>query len=353
MNREVGDAMHNTRGIAAVVPCYRVRDAVLAVIADIPAYVQRIYCVDDACPEKSGDFIERECRDPRIVVLRHAKNQGVGGAVMTGYARALADGAEIVVKIDGDGQMPLEILDQLLQPLLAGRADYAKGNRFYFLSDVEGMPPMRLLGNAALSFITKLSSGYWSIFDPTNGFTAIHRSALSRLRLDKIQRGYFFESDMLHHLYLARAVVADVPMKARYGAEVSSLRIGKVILPFLRGNLRNILRRLVYTYFVRDLNVASLELLFSIPLLLGGIFWSLWYLIRSMATGVPASAGEALIGVLPIIMGFQMLLAAIHFDTNHMPTTPLQLLDRGMATPIGVAAVQSEAAAAKQRERGV
>ncbi|MBS4045618.1 MAG: glycosyltransferase family 2 protein [Alphaproteobacteria bacterium] len=314
--------------IAAVIPCYRVRDHILAVLAGIPASIQSIYCVDDACPQASGNIIEAECIDPRVRVIRHTTNQGVGGAVMTGYAAALADGAEIVVKIDGDGQMPLELLDNLLQPILTGRADYTKGNRFYFLRDLEGMPPSRLFGNAVLGFMTKLSSGYWSVFDPTNGFTAIHRAALSRLRLNTIKRRYFFESDMLHHLYLERAVVVDVPIPARYGTAGSSLSPLGSILPFLRGNLRNFLRRLVYTYYVRDLNIASLEFILALLLIGSGVAWEITQLWESVETGIAATAGEAVIGALPIIMGFQMLLAAIHYDTQNMPERPLQDLDR-------------------------
>lgn len=319
--------------IAAVIPCYRVADHVLGVLAGIPANVERIYCVDDACPQSSGSLIEAQCRDPRVRVLRHDTNQGVGGAVMTGYAAALADGADIVVKIDGDGQMPLDMLDSLLQPVVAGRADYTKGNRFYFLRDLQGMPRGRLFGNAVLGFLTKLSSGYWSVFDPTNGFTAIHRAALSRLRLHTIKRGYFFESDMLHHLYLERAVVIDVPMPAKYGDAESSLSVLGSILPFLRGNLRNFLRRLIYTYYVRDLNIASLEFILSLLLIGGGILWEIAQLWESVETGIAATAGEAVIGALPIIMGFQMLLAAIHYDTQNMPDRPLQGLDKAQSKP--------------------
>jgi dolichol-phosphate mannosyltransferase len=318
--------------IAAVIPCYRVGDHVLQVLAAIPATIERIYCIDDACPQSSGNLIEAQCSDPRVRVLRHVANQGVGGAVMTGYAAALADGAEIVVKIDGDGQMPLEMLDNLLLPIRAGRADYTKGNRFYFLRDLEGMPPSRLFGNAVLGFLTKLSSGYWSVFDPTNGFTAIHRAALSRLRLHAIKRRYFFESDMLHHLYLERAVVVDVPMPAKYGNAGSSLSVLGSILPFLRGNLRNFLRRLLYTYYIRDLNIASLEFALSLLLIFGGGLWEVVQLWESVETGIAATVGEALIGLLPIIMGFQMLLAAVHYDTQNMPDRPLQALDRPLQT---------------------
>jgi dolichol-phosphate mannosyltransferase len=318
--------------IAAVIPCYRVADQVLGVLAEIPPVIDRIYCVDDGCPQSSGNVIEQTCRDPRVRVLRHVQNQGVGGAVMTGYAAALVDGADIVVKIDGDGQMPMNMLDGLLQPILNGRADYTKGNRFYFLRDLEGMPPGRLFGNAMLSFLTKLSSGYWSVFDPTNGFTAIHRAALSRLRLHTIKRSYFFESDLLHHLYLERAVVVDVPMPAKYGDAGSSLSVLGSILPFLRGNLRNFLRRLLYTYYVRDLNIASLEFALSLLLIFGGSLWEAAQLWESMETGIAATVGEALIGLLPIIMGFQMLLAAVHYDTQNMPDRPLQALDKPQQT---------------------
>lgn len=190
------------------------------------------------------------------------------------------------------------------------------------------MPPSRLFGNAMLSFLTKLSSGYWSVFDPTNGFTAIHRAALSRLRLHTIKRGYFFESDMLHHLYLERAVVVDVPMPAKYGEAGSSLSVLGSILPFLRGNLRNFGRRVLYAYYVRDLNIASLEFALSLLLILGGGLWEVVQLWESVETGIAATVGEALIGLLPIIMGFQMLLAAVHYDTQNMPDQPLQALDK-------------------------
>jgi len=333
--------------IAAVIPCYRVANHVLGVLATIPPVIERIYCVDDGCPQSSGDLIAAKCSDPRVRVLRHAANQGVGAAVMTGYAAALEDGAEIVVKIDGDGQMPIAMLDALLQPILAGQADYTKGNRFYFLRDLEGMPRSRLIGNAALSFITKVSSGYWSVFDPTNGFTAIHRAALLRLRLSTIKRRYFFESDMLHHLYLARAVVVDVPVPAIYSDETSSLSEMKSILPFLRGNLRNFLRRLLYTYYVRDLNIASLEFVLSLLLIGGGVLWEIVQLWESVETGIAATAGEAVIGALPIILGFQMLLAAVHYDTRNAPVVPLQVLHvpRRSSPPATLAATQPPAGA--------
>jgi glycosyltransferase involved in cell wall biosynthesis len=154
-----------------VIPCFRVRAHVLDVIARVGPEVGRIFVVDDACPEKSGELVRQQCRDPRVTVLEHSANLGVGGAVMTGYRAALGTDALVVVKLDGDGQMDPALIPRLVRPVLAGRADYVKGNRFHRLGDNAEMPLVRLFGNAALSFLSKLSTGYWQMFDPTNGYT--------------------------------------------------------------------------------------------------------------------------------------------------------------------------------------
>ena len=181
--------------IAVVIPCYKVCKHVLDVIARIGPEVARIYAVDDACPEHSGRFVEQTCQDPRVKVIYNDRNLGVGGAVISGYRAALADGMDIVVKVDGDGQMAPELLPNFVGPILERRADYTKGNRFYSFYNVRTMPRVRLWGNAVLSFMTKISSGYWSIFDPTNGYTAIHRFVLTRIDLKNISERYFFDLD--------------------------------------------------------------------------------------------------------------------------------------------------------------
>lgn len=205
--------------IAVVIPCYQVGARVLDVVARIGPEVGWIYIVDDACPRHTGRLVEQECTDARVQVLYHQVNLGVGGAVLTGYRAALASPAMVVVKLDGDGQMDPALIARLVAPILRGRADYSKGNRFHHVGDVASMPAIRLIGNAALSFLTKLSSGYWQLFDPTNGFTSIHRSVLAELDFDRIANRYFFESDMLYHLNQLRAVVAEMPMRACYQDE--------------------------------------------------------------------------------------------------------------------------------------
>src|SRR5690606_32001950 len=150
--------------------------------------------------------------DPRVRVIRHASNLGVGGAVITGYQAAIADGMDILVKLDGDGQMDASLIPDFIEPIINGEADYTKGNRFFDLEELRSMPRIRLIGNAVLSFMTKFSSGYWNLFDPTNGFTALHADVARYLPLSKISKRYFFESDMLFRLNTLRAVVHDIPM---------------------------------------------------------------------------------------------------------------------------------------------
>lgn len=308
--------------LAVIIPAYRATKTITEVLKAIPANVKAIYVVDDACPDKTGDFVKNTVTDPRIIVITHKENQGVGGAVISGYQQALNDHCEIMIKIDSDGQMDPSLLPQFIQPIIEGRADYTKGNRFYYLDGIKAMPKIRLFGNACLSFLTKFSSGYWKTFDPTNGYTAIHRQVASQLDFDKISRRYFFESDMLFHLYLARAVVTDIPMQAKYGEEESHLSPLKVLPEFLLKHTKNLSKRLFYTYFLRDFNMASFELLFGTFSLAFGFLYGIIKWLGSTGND-PATSGQVMIAALPIIIGVQLLLSFLNFDTQNSPTHPL------------------------------
>lgn len=309
--------------IAVIVPCYRVKSQILGVLRAMPTEVDLIFCVDDRCPDASGDFIVAECRDPRVTVLRHESNRGVGGAVKTGYTAALAAGADIMVKVDGDGQMDPGLAPLFCRPIAEGIADYVKGNRFHNLEDATSMPLMRLVGNAGLSFITKLSSGYYNIVDPTNGYTALHRAALQELPLGKIADRYFFESDILFRLGIARAVVLDMPMKAVYAGETSSLKIGKVLFEFALKHLRNCAKRIGYLYFLRDFNVGSVNLLVALAALAFGLGFGSWRWAISLSQGVEATAGTVMLSALPVIIGVQCLLSFLQQDVASVPRLPL------------------------------
>ena len=309
--------------VVVVIPFYRAGPRVLPVIAAIGTEVDRIYVVDDACPDATGACVEGRCADPRVVVVRHEENQGVGGAMITGYRRALADGADIVVKIDADGQMDPALIPRFIAPLIARRADYTKGNRFYELEHLRAMPRMRLFGNALLSFVNKLSSGYWDIMDPTNGYTAIHRTALAALPLAKLDKGYFFESDMLFRLYTIRAVVRDVPMPSRYDGEASNLRIGRVAAVFPLKYLRATVKRTFYAYFLRDFNAGTLQLCLGSAFAGFGAVYGLVKWIHSATTGIPTTSGAVMIAALPVLIGVQLLLGALNYDVQNIPREPL------------------------------
>ena len=305
--------------IAVVIPAYRARSSILQVLQSIPQQVSNIYLVDDCCPQQTGQFASISSTDRRLITLFNSSNQGVGAAVLKGYVRAYSDGHDIVVKVDADGQCPTHLISHIVEPLLNSSADYVKGNRFYFLSSLAHMPPIRLLGNTFLSFLSKASTGYWNIMDPTNGFTAINANLIPYIYNSNLARRFFFESDLLHQLYLQRAVVVDLPHYPIYNNEISNLNPIRVTVPFLVQNIRNIFRRLIITYFVRDFNPASLLLFFAILLLPAGIIttaasWSL-----SISSGVVRTAGTVVISSTLLIIGFFSLFSFLSFDLTNIP----------------------------------
>ncbi|MEZ5738039.1 MAG: glycosyltransferase family 2 protein [Burkholderiaceae bacterium] len=310
--------------LAVVIPSYKVKDHVIQVIEAIGPDVAAIYVIDDCCPDRSGEFVTANVRDDRVRVIRHDSNQGVGGAVMTGYQAAIDDGMEVIVKIDGDGQMDPALIPEFVKPILEREADYTKGNRFVDLESVRSMPTVRLVGNAMLSFMTKLSSGYWNLFDPTNGYTAIHADVARRLPFAKISRRYFFETDMLFRLNTIRAVVLDVPMGAKYAQEVSNLKISQITTEFFLKHLRNFMKRIFYNYYLRDMSLASIELVVGTVLLAFGLVFGGYHWMASAAAQVPTPAGTVMLAALPTLAGIQFLLAFLGYDISSIPTRPLQ-----------------------------
>jgi glycosyltransferase involved in cell wall biosynthesis len=301
--------------VAVVIPAYKVRNQILDVVNSIPEMVSQIYVVDDKCPESSGEFLNQSYLGNRLRVIFNEKNLGVGGAVKEGYKQFLKDDrADIIVKLDGDGQMDPNLIQGLIESILINQADYAKGNRFNSLRSLKGMPKMRLFGNSVLSFINKFVNGYWHIMDPTNGFTAIHKEVLSKLELDKIDNRYFFESDMLFRLSLVRARVVDYSMHAFYADEESSLRISRILFEFPPKYFVRFMKRIGYNYFLRDFNAGSLQLFIGSLLFLFGVIFGVIKWVNSINSGIEASAGTIMLSALPVILGFQLLLGFLNYD---------------------------------------
>lgn len=305
--------------IGVVIPCYNVSRHILALLERIGPEVTDIFVVDDCCPEGTGALVRRMCQDPRVVVVQQERNSGVGAATMRGYQQAIAYGCDVMLKLDGDGQMDPALIARFVRPVATGQADYTKGNRFFHLEHRRGMPAVRQFGNAVLSLMTKLSSGYWDVVDPTNGFTCIHAKVAKELPLQKISSRYFFESDMLFRLGLMGAVVSDVPMASVYGNEVSGLRIRDIVGPFARGHLRNFAKRVVYKYFVREVNVGTLELLAGAALTCFGTSFGGWAWFHSVHEAQLASSGTVMLAGMSIILGTQLLLSSLHFDIQSVP----------------------------------
>lgn len=314
----------STNGIVTVIPAYRVQDTITTVLKDLPAYIKHIIVVDDASPDSSVKLVTAAAQqDPRIILIRHEKNQGVGGAMISGFRKALELGAKIIVKLDGDGQMDSAHIPALVTPLILGRADFTKGNRFRDFVALRNMPMVRRVGNLGLSFLTKAATGYWNIFDPTNGFFAIRAEALTQLPLEQIDKRYFFETSLLANLYLVNAFVMDVPMPARYGNETSHLSIRRSLLEFPLKLFSTLLRRILLKYYIYDFSIISLYIVTSIPLLLFGFIFGAIKWIDYASRNIPAPTGTVMLPTLCVILGIQIMLSAIEIDMKSTPSQPI------------------------------
>lgn len=307
--------------VCVIIPMYRVAGTIQSVVRSVPDWVWKIVLVDDASPDDSAKKA-MEIKDGRLILLRHDQNKGVGGAMLTGFNEAVRLGATVLVKMDGDGQMSSDYLSELVEPILEGRADYVKGNRFFHTRDIMKMPFLRRVGNLGLSFLTKAASGYWNIFDPTNGFLAIDAEVFKSVDTSRLHRRYFFEISLLIELKLHRAVVMDMQMPAIYRDEISSLSIGKSLIEFPWLLTLGFLRRIWLQYFVLDFSVGSMFLVLGSLLSGFGIFWGLIWWMISIFSGQTASTGTVMIAALPLILGFQLLLQTLVFDVQNISRTP-------------------------------
>jgi glycosyltransferase involved in cell wall biosynthesis len=310
--------------IAAVIPTYCVERDIQTVLEGLPTFIKHIIVVDDASPDSSADLVAASAKkDRRIILICHRQNEGVGGAMITGFKKALELGAAIVVKIDGDGQMDPAYIPNLLTPLLHGKADYSKGNRFRDLQSLRNMPLIRRIGNMGLSFMTKAATGYWNLFDPANGYFAIRAEVLAQLPFDRIDKRYFFETSMLANLYLLGAYVLDVPIPARYGSEKSNLSIRRVLFEFPFKLISTLFRRLALKYYIYDFSMTSVYLLAGLPLLLFGLIFGSVKWIQYASRNIPAPTGTVMLPTLSVLLGIQILLSAIEIDLQSTPKEPL------------------------------
>jgi len=257
--------MYKSKNITVVVPAYNEEAFINGVINTLPDFVDHIIFVDDCSKDRTFDIVST-CDDSRVIALKTPENQGVGGATIAGYKKAMELDTDIVVKMDGDGQMPAEYLPQLLDAVMEDGYTYAKGNRFMHGEALSSMPRHRLFGNIVLTFMNKLASGQWHIFDPQNGYTAIRKEALQSLNFTKIHKGYFFENDMLVQLNLNSYRVKDVSMPAKYGEEESDIKLIKTSIMFPVLFIKRFIYRIFYKYILIDFSPIALFLILGLIL---------------------------------------------------------------------------------------
>ena len=304
--------------VCVILPAYNERQHLATVVGRLPDWVDGIIIVDDASSDDTLS-VARSLKDRRLTVLHHDVNTGVGGAMVTGFRAALDAGYDIVVKLDADDQMDVSELPVLIEPIALGMAEYVKGNRFRRTGRPASMPATRWFGNVALSFLTKVASGYWHVFDPQCGFVAIGASTLRRMKLDGIASGYFFENDMLIRLNVLDARVVDVDTAALYGEEISTLSIGHVSRSFPWRLTKGFAWRFVKRHIVNDFGLIAMLALLGAVFTLFGFIFGLEEWIQNSSAGVVTSTGTVMIAVVPLILGIQMLLQALTLEVQSSP----------------------------------
>lgn len=305
--------MYKDNNITVVIPAYNEEAFIGGVINDLPDFVDHIIVVDDCSKDKTFQVAD-ENDDSRVIVIKTPENQGVGGATITGYKKALELDSDIVVKMDGDGQMSSEYLHLLLEAIIQDGYAYAKGNRFLKSEDLDVMPKHRLLGNIILTFMNKSASGLWHIFDPQNGYTAIRAEALHSLNLNSVHKGYFFENDMLIQLSLHSFRVKDVSIPAKYGNEQSDIKLVNIIKMFPILFFKRFFYRIYYKYILLDFSPIALFFILGLLLFLWGGILGTYLFIKANITDVDTPLGKVMFVILPLILGSQLLLQAIVLD---------------------------------------
>jgi glycosyltransferase involved in cell wall biosynthesis len=290
------------------------------VVSNLPSQVDHIILVNDCSTDETETIIHGlQEENKKITYLKHEVNQGVGGAMLTGFEKSMRLNSDLTIKMDGDNQMDPFYIPALIKPLIEDKADFTKGNRFRDFGALKKMPLSRRIGNLGLSFMIKAASGYWNIFDPNNGFFAIKNETLPDLNFNRIHKRYFFESSLLIELYYANAVILDVPMKARYGDEISGLSRTKTLFEFPPKLFWAFIRRIILKYFLYEFNIASLFMLFGFPLFIMGAIYGILSYIKYASSHLPAPTGTVVIPTLLITLGFQLLLSAANYDINNYP----------------------------------
>ena len=308
--------LYKGKKVAVVIPAHNEEVLISETIAGIPEYVARIYVVNDCSTDRTQEVVESYAKyDESIVPIQHEVNKGPGAAIVSGYKKSLDDRMDIVVTLDGDNQMDPVLMPLFLDPIVEGKCDFTKGNRLLSPDHSKDMSRWRYFGNSVLSLLTKISSGYWSIVDPQNGYTAISRRALQEIDIDKLYPGYGYLNDRLVRLNVFGFRIINIPHPARYGKEKSGIKYSTYIYRVSGLLLKNFLWRLKMKYI--QLHFHPLVLLYIFGILfcilagIGGIF----SLFHTIFRGFPILMSSVMLFIL-LCLGLLMIFFAMFFDSR-------------------------------------
>jgi glycosyltransferase involved in cell wall biosynthesis len=306
--------MYRNHKIGVAVPAYNEELLIGETLSGIPDYVDRIYVCNDASTDRTAEIVQEFAKkDGRIVLINHEKNTGVGGAIIDCYRKGLEEGMDIMAVMAGDNQMDPKELPKLLDPIVDGRADYAKGNRLYWREALRGMSKWRIFGNSMLTILTKIASGYWHISDPQNGYTAISKNALQRISLNGFYPWYGYCNDLLVKMNAYDLRVVDVPIPARYGNEKSKIRYRKYIPKLSWLLLRDFFWRMKIKYVVRNFHPLVFFYGLGILLAFSGLIAGIYSVVMKLL--VNQLLFERLtISLIVFSIGMQFIFFAMYFD---------------------------------------
>ena len=305
--------------LGCIIPCYKGNNKTIKLIEKTLELVDYVVLVDDCCPNLIGEVASKKIDNQKLIIIKNEINKGVGGSVKKGINYLLSINCDLIIKIDADGQINPLLIPEIIKPLINKSADAVKGNRFANIQSVLNMPKIRLVGNLVLSFVNKISSGYWELFDPTNGFIAFNSNSLRKIRINKLDDRYFFESSLLFECSLANLYFKQISMQSIYTNEISSLTPKKEILRFSYKHSLNFIKRIIYQYFILDFNAGSLELLGALVTFLISTIYFLFLSYKGFYKGILATPGESNLLSLMIIISFQLFLSFIFYDSTQMP----------------------------------
>jgi len=310
--------MYRKMRVAAILPCYNEEKLIAKTINTLPDFVDDIIAVDDKSTDDTWKIIrDLAKKNKKVVPLQNDPNQGIGGSYITGFEYAIKNKIDLVFTMAGDAQCNQDYMSKMADTLLDENLDYVKANRFVHLEELKQMPTFRRVGNTIITILTKFSSGYYSIFDSQNGYGVHKIKTLENLPFEHIGRRYDYENTLLIALAIAGAKVKDEPVPAIYGDEVSTIPVFKTTMRALRVVWLGFWRRMYYKYVVINFHPIALFLFSGLLLLLFGVGFGVFLIIDRIINSMPPSTGSVMVSVLPIILGFQLILSAITMDMNN------------------------------------